>query len=233
MEQTVILGHLCKEQMNAYGDSFNIQVLQTRLRERGIPVEVREYPLGEEASFTDCDLLYLGGGGQRETRLVLDFLRPRKELLREYLQCGGTMLATGSGYHIMGQSIPGEEDIPGLGLLDMTLQPSLGRSREVLAEGNLDGKPLWVLGWLEDLVSCTHPYPPLGIIREKEGERPEGLVTRHFIGTSLAGPVLAKNKDLADQLLAWALEGKYGKLRLRPLRDPLENLLKKKVIHEV
>ena len=41
VEQTVILGHLCKEQMNAYGDNFNIQVLQTRLRERGIWMIIR------------------------------------------------------------------------------------------------------------------------------------------------------------------------------------------------
>lgn len=229
MERKVIIGHLFKEQLNAYGDSFNIKVLSTRLQERGIPHEVREFSLDEELELEGCTLLYLGGGGQRETRLVLDFLRGEKEQLRDYLVRGGAMLATGSGYHIMGDRYPGStEDIPGLGLLDMTNLPGEGKSGTVLLQGTLEKKPLELLGYLEDSIRPQHSYEALGEV-DLEGETlAEGLKTRKFIGTSLHGPVLAKNKDLADLLLSWAVEETLGKIRQKPLRDSIESKLKKK-----
>ena len=40
---------------------------------------------------------------------------------------------------------------------------------------------------------------------------------------------MAKNRDLADLLLKWALEKKYGRIRLRSLDDHLEQRYKKKL----
>ena len=51
----------------------------------------------------------------------------------------------------------------------------------------------------------------------------EGVVYKNVIGTYLHGPLLPKNPQLADWLIAHALEQKYGKeVRLAPLDDTEE-----------
>jgi CobQ-like glutamine amidotransferase family enzyme len=47
------------------------------------------------------------------------------------------------------------------------------------------------------------------------GDRTEGAVQGHIVGTYLHGPVLARNPALADRLLSWAL----GDTSLDPLDD--------------
>ena len=60
----------------------------------------------------------------------------------------------------------------------------------------------------------------------------EGVVYKNVIGTYLHGPLLPKNPQLADWLIAHALEQKYGKeVRLVPLDDTEEKAANDYVYH--
>ncbi len=50
----------------------------------------------------------------------------------------------------------------------------------------------------------------------------EGVRYKNTFGTYSHGPVLPKNSQLADLLIAKAVENKYGKADLAPLDDTLE-----------
>ena len=60
----------------------------------------------------------------------------------------------------------------------------------------------------------------------------EGVVYKNVIGTYLHGPLLPKNPQLADWLIAHALEKKYGKaVELAPLDDTEEKAANDYVYH--
>ena len=60
----------------------------------------------------------------------------------------------------------------------------------------------------------------------------EGVVYKNVIGTYLHGPLLPKNPQLADWLIARALEKKYNKkVELAPLDDSQEKEANQYVYH--
>ena len=64
------VAHLYPELLNLYGDSGNILVLRKRMEWRGIVCDVREVHVGETPTFGDVDIAFIGGGSDREQRIV-------------------------------------------------------------------------------------------------------------------------------------------------------------------
>lgn len=229
MENTLVIGHLFKEQLNAYGDAFNLQVLVQRLKERGIGSQVMEYTLGEELELSSCDLLYMGGGDPRSLRMVVDYLRGEGPEIQDYLEKGGVLLATGSSAGILGaEYLSGRERLPGLGLLEQVVKEDPGKAGSLRLEGTLGRRKFQLQGYAEALEVLSHEGTPLCQV-ERGGElRPVGFLQQGVVAVGLYGPVLALNKDLADHVLGLALEKRFGKVKLKPLGDALEQRMKKK-----
>jgi CobQ-like glutamine amidotransferase family enzyme len=57
MDRKIVIGHLFKEQLNAYGDGGNVDVLKARLKERKISAEIIEYAINENIDFDELDLI--------------------------------------------------------------------------------------------------------------------------------------------------------------------------------
>lgn len=226
MDRKITIGHLFKEQLNSFGDGGNVDVLRTRLKERNIAVKVREYAINENIDFDELDLIYIGGGKNRETRLVVDCLRDWTEELKEYIESGKAILVTGTSLSIFGKAyINPNEEIPGLGILNMVTEKLEDEIEgQVIIEAKIEDKKIALIGYQKIDESYIHDYQ---VLAERENGINEGLIYKHMIGTSLHGPVLAKNRELADILIKWACEKKYGNLRLTSLNDQLENKLRK------
>lgn len=84
--------------------------------------------------------------------------------------------------------------------------------------------------------TCINNCKPLGKVLYGSGNDGktgyEGVVYKNVIGTYLHGPLLPKNPQLADWLIAHALEQKYGKeVRLAPLDDTEEKAANDYVYH--
>ena len=89
--------------LNLYGDGGNVRILEQRLRWRGIPVEVRRIQHGEAVDFSQVDLVFMGGGPDREQKLASEQLLAMRDELAAYVEGDGPLLAICGGYQILGR----------------------------------------------------------------------------------------------------------------------------------
>ena len=112
---------LYPEQMNIYADRGNILFLQRRCEWRGIGFRWQGAGPGASIDPSAHDLFYIGGGQDRDQRVVAaDMVETKRAALREAVDDGAALLAVCGGYQLLGESYQlGEETLPGLGLADL------------------------------------------------------------------------------------------------------------------
>jgi lipid II isoglutaminyl synthase (glutamine-hydrolysing) len=224
---------LYPEQMNIYADRGNILFLQRRCEWRGIGFEHAGAGPGEGFDPAAHDLLYIGGGQDRDQRMVAaDMVASKREAIAAAVEDGAALLAVCGGYQLLGHSYQlGEEKLPGLGIADLETvrEPGERLIGNVAIEVDLGAGPR-VLAGFENHGGRTYLGPEaeaLGRVISGHGNNDrdglEGVRRKNLIGTYLHGPLLPKNAWLADHLIALALERRYGeKPDLGPLPDELE-----------
>jgi lipid II isoglutaminyl synthase (glutamine-hydrolysing) len=224
---------LYPEQMNIYADRGNILFLQRRCEWRGIGFEHSGAGPGESFDPAAHDLLYIGGGQDRDQRMVAaDLVASKREAIAAAVDDGAALLAVCGGYQLLGHSYQlGEEKLPGLGIADLETvrEPGERLIGNVMIEADLGDGPRLIAGF-ENHGGRTYLGPgaePLGTVVSGHGNNDrdglEGVRRGNMIGTYLHGPLLPKNAWLADHLIALALERRYGtRPELEPLEDELE-----------
>ncbi len=107
--------------MNIYADRGNLIVLERRCAWRGIGFELSASGLGASFDPEAHDLFYIGGGQDRDQRLCAeDLIETKSQGLREAAGRGAVVLGVCGGYQLLGHSyVLGDEEIPGVGLLDL------------------------------------------------------------------------------------------------------------------
>ena len=226
--------HLYPDLMSVYGDRGNVLALMRRAEWRGISLDVRELTVGDDLDPDEADLIFFGGGQDREQEVVSpDFLQQKGQAVREAVEDGAALLSVCGGYQLLGESyttVDGQQ-LPGAGLFDVRSLPGPKRHiGNVLVETALDGQARTLVGF-ENHSGRTYLGPgtePLGrtvVGAGNNGEDgTEGAVYRGAIGCYLHGSLLPKNPWLADRLLEVALRHRTGQLvTLEPLDDTLEN----------
>jgi CobQ-like glutamine amidotransferase family enzyme len=224
---------LYPEQMNIYADRGNILFLQRRCEWRGIGFRYAASGPGDGFDPGEHDLIYIGGGQDRDQVLVAeDMLRTKREAIASAVNDGAALLAVCGGYQLLGHRYElGEESIPGLGIADLETvrEPGPRLIGNVAIETDLGDGPR-VLAGFENHGGRTVLGPdaePLGRVLHGHGNNGrdgyEGVKRLNLIGTYLHGPLLPKNAWLADRLIALAIERRTGSLpELEPLGDELE-----------
>lgn len=235
----LVLAHLFPDLLNLYGDGGNVRILEQRLRWRGIPVEVKRVNHGETVDLSGVDLVVLGGGPDREQRLASAELMGMREQLHAYVEDGGVLLAICGGYQILGHEwLLGDEVVKGLGIVDMTTERAAGGSGDRLIDNIALTSPLAhrpVVGY-ENHAGRTHlgaGVEPFGAVSSSTGhgnndaDKQDGVRYKNVVGTYLHGPLLAKNPEVADDLLKRALDrlaerANVPRIELAPLDDSAE-----------
>jgi len=224
---------LYPEQMNIYADRGNLLFLRRRCEWRGIGFEYAAAGPGEVFDPAAHDLLYLGGGQDRDqVAVAADMAESKREAIGAAVEDGACMLAVCGGYQLLGHGYRlGEERLPGLGLADLETvrEPGPRLIGNVAVEVDLGDGPRTLAGF-ENHGGRTYlgsAAKPLGRVLEGHGNNGrdgfEGVRLRNLFGTYLHGPLLPKNAWFADRLIALALERRYGELpELAPLDDRLE-----------
>ena len=112
------VGHLYPEYLNIYADRGNIAVLARRAALRGHELEVRAVGVGQELDPGAYDLLYVGGGQDREQLLIAPDLAAKGEALRAAQERGVALLAVCGGYQLLGRGYRGRDGsfMPGAAL---------------------------------------------------------------------------------------------------------------------
>ncbi len=225
---------LYPEQMNIYADRGNIIFLRRRCEWRGIGFAYATAGPGERFDPAAHDLIYIGGGQDRDQRLVADdMLRTKRDALGDAVDDGATVLAVCGGYQLLGHSYQlGEEGIPGLSLADLETvrEPGPRLIGNVAIEVDLGTGPRVVAGF-ENHGGRTYlgaDAEPLGRVLKGHGNNGrdglEGVRRANLFGTYLHGPLLPKNAWLADRLTQLALARREGaEPMLAELDDRLED----------
>jgi CobQ-like glutamine amidotransferase family enzyme len=230
---TIRVGHLYPEYLNIYADRGNIAVLESRAEWRGHELEVEALSLGDELRPGAHDLLYIGGGQDREQALIAPDLEARGEAIREAIAGGAALLAVCGGYQLLGRFYRGRDgvELPGAGVFP--LETVAGEKRMIgdcLLDCELEPGVRETLAGFENHAGVTRldqSAEPLGRVVAgygNDGESGfEGVRFGSAVGTYLHGPLLPRNPWLADWLLESALEHGTGERRaLEPLADDLE-----------
>jgi CobQ-like glutamine amidotransferase family enzyme len=215
--------------MNIYADRGNLLVLRRRCAWRGIGFTLRAAGLGDAIDPDAHDLFYLGGGQDRDQRLCArDLVDTKRDALHAAAARGAVVLGVCGGFQLLGRSYAlGEEEIPGLGLVDLHTVRSDGPRLigDVAIEVDLDGDGPRILAGFENHGGRTHLGPgaqPLGRVVRGHGNTgasgAEGVRRDGVIGTYLHGPLLPKNAWFAD----WLIRRAAGIPDLEPLDDALE-----------
>jgi hypothetical protein len=227
------VGHLYPDYLNIYADRGNIAVLGRRAAWRGHELEVRAVGLGDPVVAGEHDLLYVGGGQDREQALVAPDIAEKGEPLREAVAGGAAVLAVCGGYQLLGRFYRDRSgaELPGAGVLPLhTVAGDRRMIGDVLLDCELEPGERRTIAGFENHAGRTileHGAEPLGRVVAgfgNDGESGlEGCRAGRVVGTYLHGPLLPRNPWLADWLLAQALAHRTGEPPVfEPLDDDLE-----------
>jgi lipid II isoglutaminyl synthase (glutamine-hydrolysing) len=228
------VGHLYPEYLNIYADRGNMAVLSRRAALRGFELVVEPIGLDDELRPGIHDLLYIGGGQDREQILVASDLAAKGPAVREAVAGGAALLAVCGGYQLLGRGYWGRDGLfmPGAELFPHeTVAGTTRMIGDVLLESELDRSKRRTIAGFENHAGRTtldEDVEPLGRVVYGFGNDGasgyEGCRVGRALGTYLHGPLLPRNPWLADWLLAQALAHAAGgePAALEPLPDVLE-----------
>ena len=228
------VGHLYPDYLNIYADRGNIAVLERRAAWRGFELEVEAIGLGDTPRAGDHDLLYIGGGQDREQALIAPDLAAKGPALADAVAGGAAVLAVCGGYQLLGRYYRDRygSELPGAGVLPLhTVAGERRMIGDVLLECELERGPPRMIAGFENHAGRTildEGAQPLGRVVAGFGNDGssgyEGCRLGRAIGTYLHGPLLPRNPWLADWLLAQAAAHRTGGdvPELEPLADTLE-----------
>lgn len=223
----ITIGHLYPDLLNLYGDRGNIQCMKKRCEWRGIEAEVREFRVVDTIDFSDLDIVLLGGGSDREQKLVCEKLKTIRTDFRDYVEDQGVVIAVCGGYQLLGHYYDTDDGrIEGLSLVDLyTEQGSPRLISNIVIENEKFDYP--IVGF-ENHGGRTYigENQPLGKVKFGFGNNGtdgmEGILYKNVVGTYLHGPLLPKNPHICDYLIRNALKRKYGHSELESLDDRQE-----------
>ena len=89
--------------MDLYGDKGNMLVLTQCCHKRGIGITIDTCGIGEQRDMRDYDLLFLGGGADREQMMLMDDLRARRENIAQAMAEKSFVFLVCGGYQLFGQ----------------------------------------------------------------------------------------------------------------------------------
>lgn len=211
------IGLLLPDVLGTYGDNGNALVLKRRAEMRGIDATIHEVKLGDPVPL-GFDVYLMGGGEDTAQTLAVEHLAPLVNLR-------APLLAICAGLQVLGESFRANgRVVDGVGLIDATTTTLKKR-----AIGEIRTRPTGVPGLTDTLTGFENHMgatllgqdaSPLGTVLMGVGNSDssgtydmadpsaqlsaEGVVQGNVIATYLHGPVLARNPQLADVLLARA-----------------------------
>jgi CobQ-like glutamine amidotransferase family enzyme len=216
----IVLGHLYPEYLNIYADRGNMAVLEKRAAWRGVELDYRTITLGDRVRPGEHDLLYIGGGQDREQALIAPDLAAKAGEIAEAVDGGAALLAVCGGYQLLGRFYRDRSgaELPGIGLFPLhTIAGERRMIGDVLLECELERGKKRTLAGFENHAGRTfleEGAQPLGRVVSGFGNNGEdgfeGCRLGRALGTYLHGPLLPRNSWLADWILAQALARRVG-----------------------
>jgi CobQ-like glutamine amidotransferase family enzyme len=216
---TLTLGHLYPDQLNLYGDRGNILVLRQRCQQRGIKLLVVSLGVGDALAPDEYDMLFIGGGQDREQAHLAQDLHETKGIgLWAAIEDDMPVLAVCGGYQLLAHYYrpASGPDMRGLGVFDAWTIHKGPRVARCVGDIAISWNGSTLVGF-ENHGGRTYlgTAQPLGKVLKGHGnnaeDASEGAIYRNAYGTYMHGSLLPKNPHFADYLIGLALRRTYGK----------------------
>lgn len=226
-QKSLTIMHQYPREMNIYGDTGNRLVLQKRAEWRGIAVKVKLVGVDDPVP-SEIDIVIGGGGQDAGQGIIQADLQAKAKQLRSMADESVVMLMICGMYQLFGRSFTTSngEVIKGIGVLPLQ---TVGGDTRMIGNTVYDTPYGEIVGYENHSGVTTLSDTPLalGAVVRGDGNNgqdgTEGCRVNNVFGTYSHGPVLAKNPQLADELLLLALRRKYGDgVTLEPLDDTSE-----------
>jgi CobQ-like glutamine amidotransferase family enzyme len=230
--------------MNVYGDRGNVIALTQRCHWRGIEPIVKRIEIGDTIDTANCDILFMGGGQDKEQVIVsTDLVQLKASAIKALIEDGAAALVVCGGFQLFGKYFKTGtgEVLQGIELFDAwTLAGDRRCIGDVVVECTNAGERHTLVGF-ENHSGQTYLGPgcePLGKVLVGFGnnvqDKVEGAAYKNAFGTYLHGSLLPKNPWMTDRIILAALRRKYGAdVELASLDDTLENAAHNAVIERI
>ena len=209
----IVIASIYPTLLGTYGDGGNVATLVHRARLRGLATTVVVVDPNEEVP-RQADMYVLGGGEDTAQVAAAAALRADGGLAQAKNR-DAPILAICAGYQLIGKSFPDAtgSPAPGLEIIDVTTDRLPTRAVGELLVEPTTGSPTGVtepLTGYENHAGATHRGPGVSALGRVvsgigNGDGTEGATDGRTIGTYLHGPCLARNPQVADQLLEWVV----------------------------
>ena len=242
MERFVI-AHMYPDLMNLYGDRGNLLCLQKRIKEYGHNCEIQSLYLNDKIDFPSIDMLFMGGGSDREQGLVYNDLLVKADTLMREIEDGLPTLCICGAYQLLGNYYKSYDGslLNGLGFFNLHTEGRQDRLiGNILIESEIASQKFSVVGF-ENHGGRTYlndkNLQPFGTVVKGYGNNGEdggeGIWYKNLIGTYLHGPLLPKNPRIADYFIQ-AMAGRKDIQLVPALDDSIEHFahqqIKKKIL---
>lgn len=231
--------------MDLYGDKGNMMVLQKRCEDRGIAITIDTLSIGDERDLSSYDLLFFGGGADKEQLLLIQDLLNRKENIKKAMDEGTFILLICGGYQLFGQYYisADNEKIEGLKFFDYYTETGENGSRcigNIAIRCTLENESFEVVGFENHGGQTRNVTTPFGEVLHGSGNafqsKFEGFYNGKVLGTYIHGPLFPKNPKIADFVIYKSLQKRnpeFKKEDLQPLDDTLEYQAQKTMLHRL
>ncbi|MBC7076115.1 MAG: glutamine amidotransferase [Syntrophomonadaceae bacterium] len=232
------IAHMYPDLLNLYGDRGNLLCLQKRLEWYGHGCVIKDISLGENLDYTGIDMIFMGGGSDREQGLVYQDLADKADRLKAEIRAGLPVLCICGAYQLLGMYYRSHDGkiMQGLGFFNFYTQ---GKKRRlignILVQSTVAGRPVTVVGF-ENHGGRTYfqddGLQPFGKVIKGYGNNgedgTEGVTYKNLVGTYLHGPLLPKNPAVADFFIQ-AMCSRKGVTNDKTLDDSIENFAHEQV----
>lgn len=237
-----VIAHMYPDLMNLYGDRGNLLCLQKRISDYGHNCEIQSLYLNDKIDFSKIDMIFMGGGSDREQGLVYNDLLVKADKLMQEIEDGLPALCICGAYQLLGNYYKSHDGsiLNGLGFFDLHTEGRKNRLiGNIVIESDINGQKFSVVGF-ENHGGRTYlndqKLSPFGTVIKGHGNNgedgSEGLWYKNLIGTYLHGPLLPKNPHIADFLIR-AMADRKGVVIKNTLDDSFERFAHQQVIEKM
>lgn len=240
VEMELHVAWLYDDLLELYGDRGNMSVLKMRCEKRGITLHIHQYSVGDQFDLTVMDMIFIGGGSDREQNIIYEDLLARRDDFVTAIENDVVVLLICGGYQLMGQYYKDLDGnmLKGLGIFDYYTESSRDRMVGYIGiDCEIDGRTFQLIGFENHGGKTKNVTQTLGKVFAGHGNNGEdgheGVLYKNVFGTYLHGPLLTRNPELADVFIEKMVRRHHTDFMITPLDDTLELGAKQQVITEL
>ncbi|WP_413627445.1 glutamine amidotransferase [Fructilactobacillus vespulae] len=230
MTMNIRVAHLYGDLMNTYGDIGNILALQFYAKQIGVEVTSKIISLEESFKADDFDFIVFGGGQDFEQSIVAKDIQTKKDELIKFIEQGKPFVSVCGGFQLIGKyyvDAQGQK-LPGICALNHYTEQQhdhrfIGNIR---IQNTNNGAKYHGFENHQGVTFLGEGERPLGKVIKGYGnngkDHTEGVVYKNTIGTYFHGPILARNGNLAKDLMFEALKIKYPDVDFSKMMDKVK-----------